>query len=87
MDRLYDLDKIEPPLPPDLGPPLERDPVIEVYKKDVDRTLFRRNLTLTIEQRMQQLLEMQRLHVEARRAVDRAFAEDPEAVLGRKRAV
>jgi hypothetical protein len=27
------------------------DPVIEVYKKDVDRTLLRENLKLTVEQR------------------------------------
>ena len=28
------------------------DPVIEAYKKDVDRTLLRENLKLTIEQRI-----------------------------------
>jgi hypothetical protein len=28
------------------------DPVIEVYKKDVDRTLLRENLKLTVEQRL-----------------------------------
>ncbi len=27
------------------------DPVIEAYKKDVDRTLLRENLKLTVEQR------------------------------------
>jgi hypothetical protein len=31
------------------------DPVIEVYKKDVDRTLIRENLKLTPEQRIQKL--------------------------------
>lgn len=33
------------------GPP--PDPVIEAYKKDVDRTLLRENLKLTMEQRME----------------------------------
>jgi len=28
------------------------DPVIEAYKKDVDRTLIRENLRLTVEQRL-----------------------------------
>ena len=34
---------------------LEPDPVIEAYKKDVDRTLLRENLKLTPEQRLQKL--------------------------------
>ncbi len=29
------------------------DPVIETYKQDVDRTLLRANLTLTVEQRFE----------------------------------
>jgi hypothetical protein len=29
------------------------DPVIEAYKKDIDRTLLRENLKLTIEQRIE----------------------------------
>jgi hypothetical protein len=41
-------------LPVELSP----DPVIEAYKKDVDRTLLRENLKLTVEQRMQKLAEM-----------------------------
>ena len=28
-----------------------RDPVVEAYKKDVDRTLLRENLKLTVEER------------------------------------
>jgi hypothetical protein len=31
-----------------------RDPVIEAYKKDVDRTLLRENLKLTVEERIRQ---------------------------------
>ena len=34
-----------------LTPPDIVDPVIEVYKKDVDRTLLRENLKLTTEER------------------------------------
>jgi hypothetical protein len=40
---------------PELAPPDYVDPVIEVYKKDVDRTLLRENLKLTVEQRFQKL--------------------------------
>jgi len=31
------------------------DPVIEAYKKDVDRTLIRHNLRLTVQQRLENL--------------------------------
>lgn len=41
-------------------PPLTPDPVIEAYKKDVDRTLLRENLKLTYEQRLRQLDEMEK---------------------------
>ena len=35
----------------ELAPADDCDPVIEVYKKDVDRTLLRENLKLTVEER------------------------------------
>ncbi|MGO9467659.1 MAG: hypothetical protein ACLQIB_49275 [Isosphaeraceae bacterium] len=35
----------------DLAPADYCDPVIEAYKKDVDRTLLRENLKLTVEER------------------------------------
>ena len=38
--------------PVELAPPDYCDPVIEAYKKDVDRTLLRENLKLTIEERI-----------------------------------
>ena len=47
---------------------LEPDPVIEAYKRDVDRSLIRRNLTLTVEERFRNLMELQRLAEELRRA-------------------
>jgi len=34
---------------------LPRDPVIEAYKKDIDRTLIRENLKLTREERILKL--------------------------------
>lgn len=36
------------------------DDIIEVYKKDVDRTLIRENLKLTVEQRILNLQNAQR---------------------------
>jgi hypothetical protein len=34
------------------------DPVIEAYKKDVDRTLLRENLKLTVEQRIRKAIHV-----------------------------
>jgi hypothetical protein len=39
----------------DLPPPDFFDPVIEAYKRDVDRTLLRENLKLTVEERLLKL--------------------------------
>jgi hypothetical protein len=47
---------------------LEPDPVIEAYKKDVDRTLLRRNLSLTPDQRLRELVELQRFADEVQKA-------------------
>ena len=44
------------------------DPVIEVYKKDVDRTLIRKNLKLSHEERLQNAMELQRFAQELRKA-------------------
>ncbi len=44
------------------------DPVIEAYKKDVDRTLIRENLKLTVEQRFEQLMAHQAFAEEIQRA-------------------
>jgi len=49
-------------------PPITRDPVIEAYKKDVDRTLLRENLKLTPTERLEKLMELQRFAEELRRA-------------------
>lgn len=45
-----------------------RDPVIEAYLAGIDRTLLRHNLTLTPTQRVEQLVALQRLAEEARKA-------------------
>ena len=50
----------------------EVDPVVEVYKKDVDITLIDKNLKLTVEERFRQLMEVQRFYAELKRAGRRA---------------
>ncbi len=47
---------------------LERDPVIEAYKKDIDRTLIRENLKRSVEERFRNLVQLQRFAHELRRA-------------------
>lgn len=48
--------------------PFELDPVIEAYKKDIDRTLIRENLRLSVEERFEQLMRLQQFAEELRRA-------------------
>jgi hypothetical protein len=48
--------------------PLETDPVIEAYKKHVDRTLIRRNLSPTVEERIIRLIKLQEFADQLRRA-------------------
>jgi hypothetical protein len=55
-----------------LDQPLEPDPVIEAYKKDVDRTLIRENLKLSHEERLLRLMQLQRFAQELRDAGRRA---------------
>jgi hypothetical protein len=50
-------------------PPRERDPVIEAYKKDVDRTLLRENLRKSVDERLRSLAEMQEFGRELERSV------------------
>lgn len=38
---------------------LSDDPIIDAYKKDIDRTLVRANLGLTVDERFQQLTKLQ----------------------------
>jgi hypothetical protein len=46
----------------------DRDPVIEAYKRDVDRTLIRENLKRTVTERFERLMELQRFAEELQRA-------------------
>jgi len=52
------------PRPPRPDP----DPVVEAYKKDIDRTLIRENLKLTVTERFQKAMALQRFAEEMRRA-------------------
>ncbi len=47
---------------------LPSDPVVEAYKKDVDRTLLRANLDLSPEARVLQLQQFAQLLVDLREA-------------------
>jgi hypothetical protein len=59
------------------GPLLvEPDPVIEAYKRDVDRSLLRESLKLTVEERLRRLIELQRFVHELRRAGRRGQRDD-----------
>ena len=62
-----------PPLPP-----AEVDRLVEELKKDVDRTLIRENLKLTVEERLVQLMRLQEFAEELRRAGRATFGlRDP----------
>lgn len=58
-----------PPLEVDL--PFPEDPVIEAYKRHVDRTLLRENLRRTPAERFRNLQSWHRLVVEMRRGASR----------------
>jgi hypothetical protein len=47
---------------------LPDDPLSRLYRDQVDVTLLRKNLTLTVEQRLRQLMDLQRFAAELRRA-------------------
>jgi len=47
---------------------LEPNPVIEAYKKDVDRTLIRENLKLTHDERLRKMIAMLEFIEEIRRS-------------------
>ena len=47
-------------------PPLEPDPVIEAYKRDVDRTLIREQLRRSVDERVRRMIGALRLAEELR---------------------
>ena len=44
------------------------DPIIEAYKRDIDRTLIRENLKLSVEDRFRRAMALARFADELRRA-------------------
>jgi hypothetical protein len=44
------------------------DPVVEAYKRDIDRSLLRENLKLTVEERFRKAMALARFAEEMRRA-------------------
>jgi hypothetical protein len=48
------------------------DPVVQAYKKDIDRTLIRENLKLTVEERFRKAMALARFADELRRAGKKA---------------
>jgi hypothetical protein len=58
----------------DLAPADYIDPVIEAYKKDVDRTLLRENLKLTVQERFEKFEKFAKYVHELRQAGQRSRA-------------
>ncbi|HEY6361761.1 MAG TPA: hypothetical protein VIX63_11690 [Vicinamibacterales bacterium] len=57
---------------PDTAERFEPDPVIEAYKKDVDRTLLREQLRRSVDVRVRNMIAALRFAEELRRAGARA---------------
>jgi hypothetical protein len=51
---------------------IEPDPVIEAYKKHIDRTLLRQSLRRSVSEGLANLIALQQLAAEARRAGHRS---------------
>ena len=58
-----------------LEQPITPQEIIEVYKKDIDRTLLRENLKLSAEERLLKLMQLQRFADELRKAGRQARRE------------
>ena len=61
---------------PELPPPDVHDPVIDAYKKDVDRTLLISNLRLTPDERSQKFQNFMEAVYEIRHAGERMRASE-----------
>ncbi len=48
--------------------PSAPDPVVEAYKKNLDRSLIRQNLQRSIQERLEALMELQRFAEELQRS-------------------
>lgn len=58
------------------GPATGLDAVIDAYKKDIDVSLIRENLRLTVDQRFQQLMKLQEFAEELQRAGRKARSQE-----------
>jgi hypothetical protein len=58
-------------------PPRDCDPMVEAYKKDIDRTLIRENLKLSVEDRFRKAMALARFAEEMRRAGREALQPKP----------
>jgi hypothetical protein len=56
----------------ELVPKAVPDPLVDAYKRDVDRTLLRENLRKSIDDRLRSLTEMQEFGRELERSVRRS---------------
>jgi hypothetical protein len=65
---------MEPRPPAFLSVSLDPNPVIEAYKKDVDRTLLRENLRLTTTERVRKMIAALRFAEAVRRSRVKADA-------------
>src|SRR2546423_11706032 len=82
-DQAKETDLPEPPRCglEELAPPDVIDPVVEAYKKDVDRSLLIENLKLTPEERSQKLLRFMEMIYELERAGEKLrAAESPKYI-------
>lgn len=55
---------------------IPEDPVIEAYKSGIDLSLINYNLSLSVDERFEQLMSLQRLADELRAAGERASKND-----------
>jgi hypothetical protein len=62
-----------------LAPPDYLDPVIEAYKKDVDMTLLRENLKLTVEERIRKAISFHKSIEAWREAGQRVRSKNTES--------
>jgi len=61
----------------DPAPARDFDPMVEAYKKDIDRTLIRENLKLSVEDRFRKAMALARFADELRRAGREARQNKP----------
>jgi hypothetical protein len=59
------------------APHRDVDPVVEAYKKDIDRTLIRENLKLSVEERFRKAMALARFAEEMRTAGRKARLQKP----------